>query len=602
VGVLLRNRNEQGHWTGKLSPSALSTATAAAALHMTDPAAHESMVAQGLDWLVEHVNDDGGWGDTPLSRSNIATTLIAVSCLAICDTGQSPHQQAAEAGRKWISVTCGALTPDAIAEALARRYGDDRTFSAPILAMCALAGLLGPGPEAWDHVAQLPFEVAVLPHRLLRWIRLPVVSYALPALIAIGQLRHRGKPTRNPIARLVRNRLQGATLRKLSRVQPESGGFLEAAPLTSFVTMSLCHMGLGDHPVAREAAGFLKATRSDDGSWPIDTNLATWVTTRSIEALRACGRLQTALPVDQRAAIRRWLLDQQHRRAHPYTQAPPGGWAWTDLSGGVPDADDTAGALLALRALEPAGSETVTAAVEGCRWLRGIQNSDKGIPTFCRGWGRLDFDRSSSDLTAHAIRAWRSWRGELPARLAASVTSAAQRGVRKFLPAVQRGDGAWSALWFGNELARGEENPVFGTSRVVLALAEEESDQAVTCAKRGVDYLLHAQRESGGWGPAAPAEAREAPESIEETACAVEALAAAWNSPHAGLDRDVIARGAVRGCQRLAEMTENGTFFPPAPIGLYFARLWYYEQMYPIVMALAAWGRARALLAANGAD
>jgi len=38
-----------------------------------------------------------------------------------------------------------------------------------------------------------------------------------------------------------------------------------------------------------------------------------------------------------------WLLDQQHRVEHPYTHAAPGGWAWTDLSGGVPDADDTSG-------------------------------------------------------------------------------------------------------------------------------------------------------------------------------------------------------------------------------------------------------------------
>ena len=33
----------------------------------------------------------------------------------------------------------------------------------------------------------LPFELACLPHRLLRFLRLPVVSYAVPALVAIGQ-------------------------------------------------------------------------------------------------------------------------------------------------------------------------------------------------------------------------------------------------------------------------------------------------------------------------------------------------------------------------------------------------------------------------------
>ena len=36
----------------------------------------------------------------------------------------------------------------------------------------------------------------------------------------------------------------------------------------------------------------------------------------------------------------------------------------------------------------------------------------------------------------------------------------------------QRPDGAWVPLWFGNEHAADEENPVYGTSRVVLDLME----------------------------------------------------------------------------------------------------------------------------------
>ena len=59
-------------------------------------------------------------------------------------------------------------------------------FRAPILAMCALCGRLGSGADAWRWVAPLPFELGACPHRWLQWLRLPVVSYALPALIAIG--------------------------------------------------------------------------------------------------------------------------------------------------------------------------------------------------------------------------------------------------------------------------------------------------------------------------------------------------------------------------------------------------------------------------------
>lgn len=72
-------------------------------------------------------------------------------------------------------------------------------------------------------------------------------------------------------------------------------------------------------------------------------------------------------------------------REHPFTHAAPGAWAWTPMSGGVPDADDTSGALLALRRLGDPDPETIAAASQGVRWLLGVQNRDGGIPTFCRG-------------------------------------------------------------------------------------------------------------------------------------------------------------------------------------------------------------------------
>ena len=48
-------------------------------------------------------------------------------------------------------------------------------------------------------------------------------------------------------------------------------------------------------------------------------------------------------------------------------------------------------------------------ALAGAVWLLDLQNRDGGIPTFCKGWGTLPFDRSNPDITAHAIRAWLAW-------------------------------------------------------------------------------------------------------------------------------------------------------------------------------------------------
>ena len=51
-----------------------------------------------------------------------------------------------------------------------------------------------------------------------------------------------------------------------------------------------------------------------------------------------------------------------------------------------------------------------------------------------------------------------------------------------------------------------------------------------------------------------------------------------------------------RGCAWLIAETRCGTHFPPAPIGLYFARLWYHERLYPIVWTLEALSLSRAAL------
>ena len=557
---LLAQRNVLGHWKGELSTSALSTATAIFALHLHDAERHRALVVAGLKWLVEHQNADGGWGDTVKSISNISTTAL---CWAALTCGDVP-QAAIDAVERYLAGAAGSLEPRALADAIAQRYGKDRTFSVPILTMCTLAGRLGERSSAFGLIPQLPFELAACPHQWFKFLRLPVVSYALPALIAMGLVRHTHRPTWNPAARIIRSLARERTLRVLTEIQPPGGGFLEATPLTSFVSMSLIGAGLRDHPVVTNSIDFLIRSVRSDGSWPIDTNLATWVTTLSINALGS------DLPAVARRPLLEWLLGQQYRVEHPYTRAAPGGWAWTDLRGGVPDADDTAGALIALKNLQLPDDRLPAAARMGITWLLDLQNRDGGIPTFCRGWGNLPFDRSGADLTAHAISAFRAWRDDLP-DLRPRIDRAMLRAL-EYLSRVQRPDGSWLPLWFGNQHAHGDENPLYGTARVLIALAEVDS--AAVIRGRGVQWLLSIQHPSGGWGGAAGIEP-----SIEETALAVHALVRSTN--------EQAPRAIARGTAWLIDRTGGGQF-DPSPIGFYFAKLWYFERLYPTIFTAAA--------------
>ena len=494
---LLSLRHPDGHWVGHLSSSALSTATATFALAQVDAARHRSLIGRGLQWLCDNQNADGGWGDTALSPSNLSTTMLCYAALAIPASPPACRDAVREA-ESWLLQTTGTLDPQALAQAVDRQYGQDRTFSVPILTMCAQAGRLGSGPQAWRDIRPLPFELAVLPHRLFKWLRLPVVSYALPALIAIGQARYAHLKPRNPLTRLTRSLTRDRSLDILITLQPDNGGFLEATPLTAFVVMSLASCGHRDHEVAVKGTTFLVESIRDDGSWPIDTDLATWVTTLAISALAADGAVEP-LPEPDRRRLTDWLLACQHARIHPYTQAAPGGWAWSNLPGAVPDADDTAGALIALHNLGIRSEAVTDAAAAGINWLLGLQNRDGGMPTFCRGWTKLPFDKSTADITAHVVGAFALWRDVLPAPLKARADRAMAR-MLGHLSRVQRGDGSWLPLWFGNQSAPGKQNPVYGTGRVLASLArlpEPRRAQIALASRKAVQWLLSTQNTDG---------------------------------------------------------------------------------------------------------
>ena len=49
-----------------------------------------------------------------------------------------------------------------------------------------------------------------------------------------------------------------------------------------------------------------------------------------------------------------------------------------------------------------------------------------------------------------------------------------------------------------------------------------------------------------------------------------------------------IDRAISRGVAWLIEHTGRGRSFEPAPIGFYFAKLWYWEQLYPLIWTVGA--------------
>ncbi len=621
-------RNADGHWTGELSSSALSTATAVTAIAFyleatgADDPELQSQVDAGISWLVGEQNADGGFGDTSLSHSNISTTMLAVASLHAC--GRADQFKAEiEQAQVYIDKKGGI-------EGLKARYGNDKTFAVPILAHCAMAGIV-----PWREVSALPFEAACVPQRFYNLMQLPVVSYAIPALVAIGQAKFVHDPPWDPIRKTIRKLSVEPSLKVLQRMQPASGGFLEAVPLTSFVAMALIKCGRHDHPVVESGIRFLRESfrvtqtiaagnNHELGTWPIDTNLATWGTTLTVNAFandETYFREQLSAKQAVWQQCTGWILQCQTKTKHPFTGAQPGGWGWTDLSGAVPDADDTPGALLALKSLsqnaerwnesgavQKVRHEIEAAAKPGVQWLLDLQNRDSGWPTFCKGWGKLPFDRSGSDITAHSMRGLMAWQDEFSDP---KIQTAIDRGFR-YLKRQQRPDGSWLPLWFGNQDTEDEINPWYGTAKVLLAYRDANLFDTEP-AQFGLEWIAQSQNEDGGWGGGKSLDwtqlrqtfAKGKPEvdaqqlkllgtsSVEETALCTEALLHAIDCDSIDeLVRRRLEAHAQAGVQWILNAIELDCVSIHWPIGFYFAKLWYYEQMYPLVFATSTLTKA----------
>ena len=227
----------------------------------------------------------------------------------------------------------------------------------------------------------------------------------------------------------------------------------------------------------------------------------------------------------------------------------------------------------------PKREETLSAAVEGIKWLLALQNWDGGMPTFCQGWGMLPFDQSSTDITAHAIRAFQAWQDKLKDEALKQKMQRSLDRMFTFLERTQQKNGSWHPLWFGNQFMHDEANPCYGTAKVLLALAETKKGDAMTY--NGLRYLIASQNTDGGWGR----DSSNTASSVEETAIVIEALSLF-------AERAEVATAYHRGLNWLLEAVESDRFLQSSPIGLYFAKLWYYEDLYPIIFTASALRRA----------
>jgi squalene-hopene/tetraprenyl-beta-curcumene cyclase len=111
----------------------------------------------------------------------------------------------------------------------------------------------------------------------------------------------------------------------------------------------------------------------------------------------------------------------------------------------------------------------------------------------------------------------------------------------------------------------------------VLAAYRDLGWFGTSSARRGLNSLANAQNRDGGFGAGSSTAS-----SVEETALAVEVLLG-------DVERQRETSAALAW---LLDRVEDETVTEPSPIGFYFAKLWYFERLYPIIFSVAALRRA----------
>ncbi len=179
------------------------------------------------------------------------------------------------------------------------------------------------------------------------------------------------------------------------------------------------------------------------------------------------------------------------------------------------------------------------------------------------------------------------WKPHLPISKQRLIEKAINKAIGYLLDQ-QATEGFWLPLWFGNQHVEDDLNPVYGTTKVLEGLLALESKHIQPChdpLEKALQWLLNQQNQDGGWGGS-----QGAPSSVEETTLSMCAVAKSLRCVSGlKLDLQKASQAALhRSSQWLFEKIESDAYKEVSPIGFYFAKLWYWESMYPMVYTGAA--------------
>jgi squalene-hopene/tetraprenyl-beta-curcumene cyclase len=613
---LFSQQHEEGYWCGELEADT-TLESDYILLQTLLGTGNPERFQKCCNWILQHQNEDGGWGIYADAPSNISASVKAYFGLKL--SGYKPDHPALLRARKKI-LEMGGVT-------------EANTFTK--IYLCFL------GQYDYDAVPAIPPEIVLFPnwfwfniYEISSWSRAILVPLSIcyakkplkkiPAEMGVDELfvggRDKSRMRLHWSQKLVSWRnfflvldrlthwfeavhirpLRWLALRRaeqwmLARFEMSDGlGAIYPSMLNAIIALRCLGYSLDDPQVIRAIDELEKLGIEEGDTFRMQPcKPPVWDTAYTLFALGEAG-----VPANDPRMVKcaDWVLQKQVRNVGDWKvknpKGQPGGWYFEFNNEFYPDVDDSAMVCLGLSRVEhPNGRyqrESVQRAID---WIFSMQCKNGGWGSFDKDNDKMVFqyipfadhnamlDPPTVDITGRIL--------EMLATYGYSRNESRVKKAIKFIRSEQEPDGSWFGRW--------GVNYIYGTMQVLRGLEAMGVDHHEPYIQSGAEWLRMFQNSDGGWGETCgsyddPTTKGVGPSTPSQTAWAVMGLLAASDTRS-----DSVARGIA---YLLRTQKKDGSWDEPQFTGTGFPRVFYllyhmYRQYFPLI-ALTTYGKVMA--------